>query len=329
MDRRIVYMFSGQGSQYYRMGEELYRNHPGFRRHMDQCDAIARPLLQGSITEILYRTKGKGDPFERLLHTNPSLLAIQYSLAQVLSESGLPPDYLLGYSLGEITASAVSGMMDLEDAFRLVIGMARLVEEKTPPAEMMAILDAPGILEEFPGLPPDCWITGWNFARHFVMAGLPESMGELARMLAGGNHIFQKLPVKHGFHTRLIDPIAADFRALAAGFTFRPAAIPIVSSSRRGVLREPDADYFWKLIREPVEFDLTVRSFLETGDFLFIDAGPSGTLATFLKYLLPPGSRSAALQMMNQFGRDLSSLGKLNETLGELAENNVKTIGRN
>jgi acyl transferase domain-containing protein len=95
------------------------------------------------------------------------------------------------------------------------------------------------------------------------------------------------------------------------------------------VLREPDADYFWKLIREPVEFDLTVRSFLETGDFLFIDAGPSGTLATFLKYLLPPGSRSAALQMMNQFGRDLSSLGKLNETLGELAENNVKTIGRN
>ncbi|HKP98205.1 MAG TPA: acyltransferase domain-containing protein [Fibrobacteria bacterium] len=329
MGRRIVFMFSGQGSQYYKMGDELYRNHPGFRRHMDRCEAIARPLLLGSITEILYRGKGKGDPFERLLHTNPSLLAIQYSLAQVLTESGMPPDYLLGYSLGEITAAAVSGMMDLEDAFRLVIGMARLVEEKTPPAEMMAILDAPEILEGFPALPPDCWITGTNFANHFVMAGLPGSMGELARMLAGGNHVFQKLPVKHGFHTRLIDPIAAEFRALAAGFTLRRAGIPIVSSSRRWVLREPDTDFFWQIIRNPVEFDLTVQGFLETGDFLFIDVGPSGTLATFLKYLLPPGSRSVALQMMNQFGKDLSSLEKLNGTLGELAENTVKTIGRN
>jgi bacillaene synthase trans-acting acyltransferase len=328
MDRRIVFMFSGQGSQYHRMGDELYRNHPGFRRHMDRCEAIARPLLPGSITEILYRGRGKGDPFERLLHTNPSLLAIQYSLAQVLMDSGLRPDYLLGYSLGEITASAVSGTMELEDAFRLVIGMARLVEEKTPPAEMMAILAAPEILEGFPALPPDCWITGRNFANHFVMAGLPGSIGELAQSLARGNHVIQKLPVKHGFHTRLIDPVAAEFRDLASGITLRPAAIPIVSSSRRGVLREPDAGYFWNLIRQPVDFERTVQGFLGTGDFLFIDAGPSGTLATFLKYLLPPGSRSAALQMMNQFGKDLSSLGKLNEALGGLAENTVITIER-
>jgi bacillaene synthase trans-acting acyltransferase len=327
MDRRIVFMFSGQGSQYHRMGDELYRNHPGFRRHMDRCDAIARPLLPGSLADILYRGQGKGEPFERLLHTNPSLLAIQYSLAQVLMESGWRPDYLLGYSLGEITAAAVSGMMELEDAFRLVIGMARLVEAKTPPAEMMAILAAPDVLEGFPA-PPDCWITGRNFAHHFVMAGLPGAIGELARSLARGNHVIQKLPVKHGFHTRLIDPIAAEFRALAAGFALRPAAVPIISSSRRGMLREPDAGYFWEVIRAPVDFHGTVQGFLEAGDFLFVDAGPSGTLATFLKYLLPAGSRSAAMQTMNQFGKDLSSLGKLHEALGEPAENTVKTIGR-
>lgn len=317
---RFVFMFSGQGSQYYRMGEELYSRHAGFKRHMDHCDAIARPLLPGSLTEILYRSGGKSDPFDRLLHTNPALLAIQYSLAQVLMESGYRPDYLLGYSLGEITASAVSGLLDLEDAFRLVIGMARLVEEKTPPAVMMAILGAPEILDAHPILPPDCWITGRNFASHFVMAGLPGPMADLDALLARGNHIAQKLPVRHGFHTRLIDPIAADFRELVAGLALRRADIPMISCARRLVTRDPDADYFWKIIREPVDFSLTIKEFVETGDAVFIDTGPSGTLATFLKYLLPPGSRSSALQMMNPFGRDIASFEKLTGTLSELTD---------
>jgi bacillaene synthase trans-acting acyltransferase len=341
MRRQMVFMFSGQGFQYYRMGAELYAHHPVFKFHMDRCDEIVRPFLGASLLEILYRGKGKSEPFDRLLHANPALLSIQYSLAQMLLDAGIRPDLLLGYGLGEITASAAAGLMELEDALRLVIGMARMIEEKTPPAEMVAVFAAPQILDEFPSLPPDCWVTERNFASHFVMTGAPDSMGRLTEQLdrleqseqserkGRSGPIYQKLPVKHGLHTRLVDPIAAEFKAMGAEIPLRRARIPIVSACRRWVLREPDADYFWKIVRYPGEFDRTIGGLLEMGDFIFIDAGPSGTLAAFLENLLPPDSRSIALPMMDKTGRDLLSLEMLHESLGNLAENQtVKPIGR-
>jgi acyl transferase domain-containing protein len=68
------------------------------------------------------------------------------------------------------------------------------------------------------------------------------------------------------------------------------------------VLREPDEDYFWKIIRYPVKFDHAILGLLEMGDYVFVDASPSGALATYLGDILPPGSGSIAVRIMNPFG---------------------------
>jgi bacillaene synthase trans-acting acyltransferase/trans-AT polyketide synthase/acyltransferase/oxidoreductase domain-containing protein len=151
--KQIVFMFSGQGAQYYQMGRELFDTDPVFRRWMRTCDALARPVIGADLTEIIYgNTLAESAGFDRLLHTHPALLAQGYSLAQALKCRGIEPDYVLGYSLGELIGAVFAGAISLQDGFALVLEQARLVERTTPPARMVAVLNRPELMQEHPKL---------------------------------------------------------------------------------------------------------------------------------------------------------------------------------
>lgn len=311
MKKPTVFMFSGQGSQYYHMGKELYENHPRFKYWMDHCDEIVHPMIQTSLMDVLYQRHGKSESFDRILFTNPALLCIEYSLSRVLMEMDIRPDLLLGYSLGEIAASVVSGVLSLEDGVELVVGIARLAEERTQRVEMLAVIESQEIMAEMPDLFQNCWITGKNFDRSFVVCGLPTDIRRLQEGLKQKNSVFQVLPVKYGFHTELIDSMEGEYKQLVRKISLSPPEIPIISSSKTESVQEMTEEHFWHVIRYFVDFEKTIDRMLKKGDYVFIDVGPSGTLATFVKYLLPPGARSLALQVLNQFGRDLESIEKL------------------
>lgn len=310
-----VFMFSGQGSQYYQMGKELYDNHSRFRYWMAHCDEIVYPLVRTSLIDVLYQRETRTKPFDQILYTNPALLSIEYSLACVLMEMDIHPDFLLGYSLGEIAASVISGVISLEDGLELVVGIARLAQARTRRVGMLAIIESPEIVAEFPGLFQDCWVTGKNFNRSFVVCGLPHHIQQLQESLKQQNIVFQVLPVKYGFHTELIDSIEEEYKKLVRGINLSPIGIPIVSSSKAEIIQEVNEDYLWGVIRYRVDFQKTVERMLRRGDYVLIDVGPSGTMSTFVKYLLPADSQSFALQVINQFGRDLESIEKLRDML--------------
>jgi bacillaene synthase trans-acting acyltransferase len=304
-------MFSGQGSQYHQMGKELYENHAIFKFWMDHCNEIVQPIIKTSLIDILYRGEGKSKPFDNLMYTNPALLCVEYSLVKVLTGMGIYPDYLMGYSLGELTASVVSGAISLEDGIQLVVNIAKLAEEKAQPSGMLTIMQPKIIMAEFPGLFHHCWLTGTNFPENFVVCGLTNTIQYLQEVLNKKNITSQILPVKYGFHTELIDTIKEDYKQLIRGINLFPIKIPIISSLKTEIIHELSENYFWEVIRNPVNFEKTVEWILEKGNCVFIDAGPSGTLATFVKYILPSNSSSISLQMINQFGKDLNSVEKL------------------
>lgn len=312
MDKPIVFMFSGQGSQYFQMGRELYDNHPRFKVWMDHCSDVAEPLLGCSLVDIIYdESKGKTEPFDQLEYSNPALLSIEYSLARVLMESGIEPDYLLGYSLGEFSAAVVSGAIDLEDGLELVINAAELLNEQLPPGGMLAIIESTDLMTQKADWFQNVWLTGRNFAKNFVVGGHAADLDALDAKLKAADIMTQRLPVRHGFHTQLLDPIESQFKELAGDVLWSDANITTWSALRAGPVEELSENYFWNVIREPVNFDTTISAMLKTGDYCFIDVGPSGTLATSVKYIKPAGNQSEHLEMMNQFGKNLRTLDNL------------------
>jgi bacillaene synthase trans-acting acyltransferase len=305
----VVFMFSGQSSQYHQMGRELYDRHPRFRMWMEHCDEIAAPMIGCSLCEVLYRDGDKNKPFDRLLHTNPALISFEYSLARVLMEAGATPDYLLGYSLGELSAAIVGGALTLEQGIGFAVDYARLVESESPPATMLAVIDVPDIESRYADQLAGCWVTARNFDRHLVVTGPVAAIRRLRDALTRDGVLHQVLAVNYGFHTEMQQPLESRFMELGRKRDFHALRIPLISCVD-GAVYGSDADIdgwrqrFWTTFRHPVAFDTTVRGLLGKGDFHFLDVGPSGTLATFVKYLLPAGSASMFSEVINPFGND-------------------------
>lgn len=310
----VVFMFSGQSSQYHQMGRELYERHPRFRLWMDHCDEIATPLIGRSLCDVVYRDGDKTRPFERLLHTNPALVSFEYSLARVLMEAGAAPAYLLGYSIGEVSATIVGGALGLEDGLRFAIDYARLLESESPPANMLAIVDAPSIEARYADWLGECRVTARNFDRHVVVTGPVPAVQRLREVLARDGVLHQQLAVGFGFHTAMLEPLESRVVALAQRLDFAPLRIPTISCLDGSVFDgTTDAGHWprhlWAMSRHPVAFEQTIRGLLARGDFHFVDVGPSGTLSTFIKCLLPAGSGSLFGDVVNPFGKDLRTYG--------------------
>lgn len=310
MSKKKIFMFSGQGSQYYQMGKEFYENNEAFKKAMHVCNEIVTPLIGTSLLEIIYPEGKKHEPFDRLLYTCPALISIQYSMVSLLKEKGIHPDLTLGYSLGEVVAAIISGAISLEDGLELVIKMAHLAEEKTPQGKMLAIVADKMIIANDPDLFNNCWLAGTNFPGNFVVSGLPEDILKLQKSLQQDGITTQELPVNQGFHSPVIDSMEIDLKKELSGYGNSKTHTPLISSYKMNVIDEISNDYIWEVVRYPVNFERTILNLLQKEDGIFIDVGPSGSLATSVKYILPENTDSIPIQIINQYGRNLNMLEK-------------------
>jgi bacillaene synthase trans-acting acyltransferase len=311
---KTVFMFSGQGSQYYSMGRDLYDNHGTFRYWLNYCASVAEGHLGLNLIDLIFKERAdKYEPFTRTLYTSPAIFMVNYSAAQTLMDEGIQPDMLLGYSLGEIVALAVSGFVSIEDAIDFLIRSSRLIEEKTPRASMLAILHSRDVIEEYPDEFADTTVASINFSRSFVLAGRVERLKQVQQFLAEKSILTQLLPIDCGFHSPLIDAVESEYKSLLESMRPEESRIPVISSAYAERLDRSSitSRYYWDLIRGPVNFDKTVAMLEESGPYLYIDSGPSGTLATFVKYLLRSDSQSKALPLLDQFGYNMRNLGKV------------------
>ncbi len=302
-------MFPGQGAQYYQMGRQLYENEPAYRAAMDRCDAAAGPIAGQTVSQvILGRPMSESDAFDRQFESTACLLAVGYSLAQTLLARGLQPDVLLGYSFGETIAAVVAGVIPLEDTFPLLLANARLIEATLPPGIMLAVLGDWQTLKTLPAFAP-CELAAVNSPRHFVVSLPPAALPPLTTLLEAHEIAFARLPVKYGFHASFIDAAGPGLRALAATLPRNPAQYPIVSAMTTGPIDPIPPDHFWHVARKPIRFAETLQRLAAAGPCRFIEAGPTGTLATFTKQVLGP--RTDALPAINQFGHNLRTMDQI------------------
>ena len=307
----IVFMFSGQGSQYFQMGRELFEKNETFRNWMVRLDDIPRQLAGRSVIEVLYSDLyGKGDPFDRILLTHPAIFMVEYSLAETLIDAGVRPDMVLGVSLGSFAAATVAGFIGLEDALSSVVRQAMTFEEYCEPGGMTAVLADPALFaEEF--LSGRCELAAVNFSSHFVVSARCAELAEIEAALDQRNVGYQRLPVSFPFHSQWIDKAKAPFEAFMRSVPRKQGRLPLACCDHSAILSGLSADYFWSVARRPVRFRETTARLEQQGARRYIDVGPSGTLATFLKYGMPATTKSTVHAVLTPFGFDQKNLAAL------------------
>ena len=145
---KTVFMFSGQGSQYFQMGRELFKTNDIFHDWMIRLDTIAKGLTGDSVIGTLYSDASrKGDSFDRTLLTHPAIFMVEYALAQALIHAGVLPDMVLGASMGSFAAATVAGFIEVEDALASVVHQAIAIEE-CERGGMIAVLADPALFAE-------------------------------------------------------------------------------------------------------------------------------------------------------------------------------------
>lgn len=311
MGHKTIFMFSGQGSQYFHMGKPLYERNRDFRDWMQRLDEVPRAVAGTSVVETLYSgTKTKGEPFDRTLLTHPAIFMVEYSLAQTLMQAGVRPDMVLGASLGSFAAAAVAGFIGVEDALTAVIRQAIAVEESCEPGGMIAIMAAPALFEEdFLGGHSE--LAAVNFDTHFVVSAKRAELAQIEAVLKQRNITHQRLPVSVAFHSQWIDRAKAPFGAFMRSIPFREGRLPLVCCDRTTNLSSLPEDYFWDVVRHPIRFREATARLEREGANRYIDAGPAGTLATFLKYGLPAATPSTVHPILTPFGTDQRNLDAL------------------
>ena len=311
-----VFMFSGQGSQYFHMGRELYDCDDTFREWMIRLDGIAQEVSGRSVIETLYSgAHSKGDPFDRTLLTHPAIFMVEYSLAQSLIHAGVCPDIVLGVSLGSFAAAAVAGFIGVEDALTAVIQQAIALEERCEPGGMTAVLADPALFED-DFLSGRSELAAVNFSSHFVVSARRAELAEIEAALMKRNIGYQRLRVSVPFHSQWMEGAKARFESFMRSIRLKRGLLPLACCDQATILFDLSDDYFWNVVRRQIRFRETIERLEREGARRYIDLGPSGTLATFLKYVAPATTRSTAHAILTPYGFDRKNLAALLAAIG-------------
>lgn len=312
----IVFMFPGQGCQYFHMARELYAEHRRFRACLQELDARIAPWIGESVLAHIYdERRRRSEPFTRLLISNPAIFMIEYAIVQLLHDAGIEPSLVLGASLGEVTAAAVSGALPLDDCIRIVVEIARVLEDAAGRGGMVAVLHAPSLYDEAPELHGGCELAGVNFGSHFVLSGPEADLGRAVAYLTRHGIAHQRLPIDHAFHSAFLDGFRGPLQACLAGLRYQSPRIGFASCATAKVMSTVDAAHYWQVLRGPTRFYELVGALEATGRHTYVDVGPSGTLSTCARQILPAHGGSSTCAVLGQFGQDLKTLARARAVL--------------
>jgi polyketide synthase 12/myxalamid-type polyketide synthase MxaB len=277
----VVFLFSGQGSQYPGMGESLYRAYPVFRATIDRCAAVVDPLIGRPLLSVLFPADGaEPSAIDDTLYTQPALFAFEYALAQLWLSWGMKPAAVMGHSLGEYVAACVAGVMSVEAALTVVAARARLMDELPRGGAMAAVLAPVNVVRAAVGETTGVAIAAVNGPRNVVISGPQDSLARVTRALTARGVASKALTVSHAFHSSMMDAMLPSFGRVLNGVEFTPAEIDVISNAN-GRVAGPEigtAEYWVQHVRRPVEFARSIETAVALGYKRFLEIGPSPVL---------------------------------------------------
>lgn len=273
----VVFLFPGQGATYPAMGRGLYETEPAFRAAFDACADALLAELGFDLRERVF----SDDP-EALLPTaimQPATFAVEYSLAQLWMSHGIVPAAMIGHSVGEFVAATLAGVFALPDALKLVARRGALMQAQ-PAGGMLSV--RLGLDELLARKPDDLSLAAENAPGSVVVAGTLDAIARFQAELEAQGVACRALRTSHAFHSQMMEPVVAPFRAEVAALKLSAPSIPIVSTATGDWLDDSSAkspDYWASHLREPVRFATALGKVLETPSRVLLEVGPRASLS--------------------------------------------------
>lgn len=308
---KVTWQFTGQGSQYRGMAEQLYKHEPLFRQVIQQCDAQLASSNFGtardcSLLDVLFND-------DQLVHdtlwTQPALFAIQMGLAKLLKHWGVQPDFVMGHSVGQYAAACVAGAMTWETGLELISERGRLISSLPRSGKMLAVFTNEATARKLIDGVPRIGIGAWN-ASHIVLSGEAEAVDQVAAICTERKIGSKLIKTSHAFHSHLMDPVLEEFAEFASQFRYQPCEIPLacnLSGKILGADFQFDGRYWANHVRGAVAYQQGLESILGQGTHLMMELGPRPVLTRMARAITDRDGH-VLVGCLDEQGHDLETM---------------------
>ncbi|MEW6733418.1 MAG: SDR family NAD(P)-dependent oxidoreductase [Acidobacteriota bacterium] len=278
----VIFMFTGQGSQYAHMGAELYRFEPVFREQVQICAEILTAHLGINIQTLLYPddidTEEISYQIDQTWLAQPAIFVVEYALAKLWMSWGIYPTAMLGHSIGEYVAACLAGVFSLTDALALISIRGRLMQQ-LPAGAMLAV---PLSEDELSArLVKGLAIAAVNGPTSCVVSGAIDTIDELQQQLAMEGFACKRLNTSHAFHSEMMAPIVDQFVEQVSKVKLNRPQIRYLSNLTGDWIKESEAcdpNYWGKQLRHTVRFSENLEKLFNEQKSILLEVGVGETL---------------------------------------------------
>lgn len=276
---KLAFVFSGQGAQYSGMGQELCRSNQASADIFKRADSI-RPGTSAQCFE------GADEELAATNNTQPCMFALELAAAAALTFSGIKPDAVAGFSLGELAALTYSGAVSFDEGFRLVCRRGELMHSDAEKADstMAAVLKLDTeVVESLCAQYEHVYPVNYNCPGQISVSGLSSELEDFMKSVkaAGGRAV--PLRVKGGFHSPFMATAADEFGEALKNVSFTKPKMPLYSDYTGLPYEDDYVTLLSQQICKPVKWQDIVTHMIQSGVDTFIEIGPGETLCGLIK----------------------------------------------
>jgi acyl transferase domain-containing protein/acyl-CoA synthetase (AMP-forming)/AMP-acid ligase II/NADPH:quinone reductase-like Zn-dependent oxidoreductase/NAD(P)-dependent dehydrogenase (short-subunit alcohol dehydrogenase family)/acyl carrier protein len=306
---QVVFVFSGQGPQWFGMGRQLLAQEPVFRAVVEQCDKLLGQLVNWSLLDELNADEAHSR-LEQTEVAQPVLFVLQVALASLWRAWGVLPDAVIGHSLGEVAAAHVAGALSLTDAVRVIAHRGQLMQRATGRGRTAAVeMSVSEVQQLLRGYEDRVGIAAVNTPGSVTISGDGAAVERIVQAAQARSVFAKMLPVPYAFHSPQMDAILPELAEALCDVRPSAAPVPIFSTVTGKISdgHEYDATYWTRNVRQTVRFADAVAAAVDAGHDVFVEIAPHPILSRYV---------SEALRLRERQGTVLASLRRGEEERG-------------